>query len=64
MDQLHCSFPAAARPVDEIRRQHRSARLATAHAIALLLGWQLFGPVVRAATGLDDFPQDNGNDTP
>lgn len=31
-----------------------SARVATADALALQLGWRLFGPFLRAATGLDD----------
>ncbi len=59
--QLQSSFPAAARLLDEIRPQHPSddaARLAAAHAIALLLGWQLFEPFLRSATGLHDFSED------
>ncbi len=31
-----------------------AARVATADALALQLGWHLFGPFLRAATGLDD----------
>lgn len=31
-----------------------AARAATADALALQLGWHLFGPFLRAATGLDD----------
>jgi TetR/AcrR family transcriptional regulator, repressor for neighboring sulfatase len=59
--QLQTSFPAAARLVDEVRDQHHSdesARLAAAHAIALMFGWQLFEPFLRSATGLHDFPED------
>jgi TetR/AcrR family transcriptional regulator, repressor for neighboring sulfatase len=59
--QLQTSFPAAARLLDEIRPRYRSdddARLAAANAIALLLGWQLFGPFLRSAIGLQDLPQD------
>jgi AcrR family transcriptional regulator len=59
--QLQSSFPAAARLLDGVRPQHDnddSARLAAANAIALLLGWQLFEPFVRSATGLHDLPQD------
>ncbi|MFZ1174735.1 MAG: TetR family transcriptional regulator [Mycobacterium sp.] len=59
--QLQTSFPAAARLLDEIRPRHPSddaARLAAAHAGALLLGWQLFEPFLRSATGLHDFPED------
>ncbi len=59
--QLQTSFPAATRLLDEIRPQHPSddsARLAAAHASALLLGWQMFEPFLRSATGLQDFPQE------
>lgn len=59
--QLQSSFPAAARLLDGIRPQHDnddSARLGAANAIALLLGWQLFEPFVRSATGLNDLPRD------
>ncbi len=59
--QLQTSFPAAARLLDEIRPHHPSddaARLAAAHASALLLGWQLFEPFLRSATGLLDLPED------
>lgn len=31
-----------------------TARVATADALAFQLGWRLFGPFLRAATGLDD----------
>ncbi|TRW81803.1 TetR/AcrR family transcriptional regulator [Mycolicibacterium sp. 018/SC-01/001] len=31
-----------------------AARVATADALALQLGWRLFGPFLRAATGLED----------
>ena len=55
--QLQTSFPGVARLLDEIRPRHRSdqtARLAAANAIALRLGWQLFEPFLRSATGLDN----------
>ncbi|WP_085222210.1 TetR/AcrR family transcriptional regulator [Mycobacterium florentinum] len=54
--KLQSSFPAAARLLDGIRPEHESeesARLGASHAIALLLGWQLFEPFIRSATGLD-----------
>ncbi len=60
--QLQSSFPGVARMIDEIRPQHRSddaARLAAAHALALMLGWQLFEPFVRSATELRDLPQND-----
>lgn len=59
--QLQSSFPAAARLLDGIRPQHDnedSARLGAANAIALLLGWHLFEPFVRSATGLHDLPRE------
>ncbi|WAJ45364.1 helix-turn-helix domain containing protein [Mycobacterium sp. Aquia_216] len=59
--KLQSSFPAAARLLDGIRPEHEteeSARLGAANAIALLLGWQLFEPFVRSATGLDDVPRE------
>ena len=59
--ELQTSFPAAARLLDEVRPRHGSeddARLATAHAVALLLGWQLFEPFIRSAIGLHDLPEE------
>jgi TetR/AcrR family transcriptional regulator, repressor for neighboring sulfatase len=59
--KLQSSFPAAARLLDSIRPEHETeegARLGAANAIALLLGWQLFEPFVRSATGLDDLPRE------
>jgi TetR/AcrR family transcriptional regulator, repressor for neighboring sulfatase len=58
--KLQSSFPAADRLLDGIRPLHESdesARLGAANAIALLLGWQLFEPFVRSATGLNELPQ-------
>ncbi|MBV8179614.1 MAG: helix-turn-helix transcriptional regulator [Mycobacterium sp.] len=58
--QLQTSFPGATRLLDEIRPRHRSdqtARLAAANAVALRLGWQLFEPFLRAATGLDNMTE-------
>ncbi|ORW87496.1 TetR family transcriptional regulator [Mycobacterium sp. IEC1808] len=59
--ELQTSFPAAVRLLDEVRPQHDSedaARLATGHAVALLLGWQLFEPFIRSAIGLHELPED------
>jgi TetR/AcrR family transcriptional regulator, repressor for neighboring sulfatase len=59
--KLQSSFPAAARLLDSIRPEHETeegARLGAANAIALLLGWQLFEPFVRSATGLGDLPRE------
>ncbi|MEY8013648.1 TetR/AcrR family transcriptional regulator [Mycobacterium servetii] len=58
--RLQTSFPGAAKLVDEVRARHHSdeeARLAAAHALALLFGWQLFEPFLRSATGLQDYPE-------
>lgn len=58
--QLQTRFPAAGKLLDEVRSHYRSdetARLATAHVIALLFGWQLFEPFLRSATGLHDIPE-------
>lgn len=59
--RLQTSFPAAARLLDDIRPGHCSdeaARRAAAHAGALLIGWQMFEPFLRAATGLREFGED------
>lgn len=47
----------------EVHDDDLSARLATADALALQLGWRLFGPFLRVATGLvDDMPVDRPSD--
>lgn len=59
--RLQTSFPGAAKLVEEVRARHHSdeeARLAAAHSLALLFGWQLFEPFLRSATGLQDYPED------
>jgi AcrR family transcriptional regulator len=59
--ELQTSFPAAVRLLDEVRPLHDSedaARLATAHAVALLLGWQMFGPFIRSAIGVSQLSED------
>jgi TetR/AcrR family transcriptional regulator, repressor for neighboring sulfatase len=55
--ELQHRFPGAAAVVDGARALHpdeRDARLAAANALALQLGWRLFGPFLRSATGLGD----------
>ena len=55
--QLQTRFPNVARLLEQVREQHTSelsARLAVANALALQLGWRLFGPFLRAAFGIDD----------
>jgi AcrR family transcriptional regulator len=49
-----------------LARQHHddeyTARVATADVLALQLGWRLFGPFLRAATGLNDGILDQNTD--
>jgi TetR/AcrR family transcriptional regulator, repressor for neighboring sulfatase len=55
--ELQSRFPTMGVLLDAVRPQHPtelSARLAAAHAIALQLGWCLFGDFLRASTGLED----------
>lgn len=54
---LQRRFPNVEQLVEAVRRDHddeHAARLATADALALQLGWRLFGPYLKAATGLTD----------
>lgn len=55
--QLQHRFPIVEQLVAAAREDHDdeyAARVATADALALQLGWRLFGPFLKAATGLDD----------
>ena len=59
--QLQTRFPGVAMLLDEaIPRfdDEREARLAVANAVALQLGWRLFGPFLRAAAGIEGNEQD------
>jgi hypothetical protein len=43
--------------LDAVRPRHDTeigARLAVANALALQVGWRLFAPILRSATGLDE----------
>lgn len=54
---LQQRFPTMEILLDAVRAQHpteQGARLAAAHAIALQMGWCLFGGFLRASTGLED----------
>ncbi len=56
-EQLQTRFPNVAELLDYVRTRHdndASARLAVANALALQLGWRLFEPMLRLATGLDE----------
>ena len=55
--ELQERFPTMEILLESVRARHSSeqaARLAAAHAIALQMGWCLFGGFLRASTGLDD----------
>jgi TetR/AcrR family transcriptional regulator, repressor for neighboring sulfatase len=59
--ELQTSFPAAVRLLDEVLPQYDdedAGRLATAHAVALLLGWQMFETFIRSAIGLPDLSKE------
>lgn len=54
---LQRRFPNVEQLLAAARRDHGdefAARVATADALALQLGWRLFGPFLKAATGLDE----------
>ncbi|MFF2083341.1 TetR/AcrR family transcriptional regulator [Nocardia sp. NPDC058176] len=58
--QLQQRFPIMAALVDRAKSagaDPHDAALAAANAAALMVGWELFGPFLRAATGLDDVPE-------
>jgi AcrR family transcriptional regulator len=59
--KLQSRFPGASLLFDRVRAAQgpsgdgdRGARLAVANAFALQLGWRLFAPFLRSATGLDE----------
>lgn len=59
--QLQKRFPNVAELLDDVRPRHgsdRSARLAVANSLALQFGWQLFAPMLRAATGIEGLSDD------
>ncbi|OBK29988.1 TetR family transcriptional regulator [Mycobacterium asiaticum] len=60
-EQLQTRFPNIAPLLDEVRDRFRengqpdsAARLAVANALALQMGWRLFEPMLRSATGLEE----------
>jgi AcrR family transcriptional regulator len=56
-EQLQKRFPNVAGMLDAVRPRHDNevdARLAVANALALQIGWRLFAPILRSATGLDE----------
>ena len=58
--KLQARFPTAELMLGQVRPRHSSdlsARVAVANAAALQLGWRLFGPFLRAATGIEDLAE-------
>jgi AcrR family transcriptional regulator len=58
--ELQHRFPGAAMVVDTARQHHAdetAARIAAANSIALHMGWRLFEPFLRSATGLGDLTE-------
>ncbi|OBK20721.1 TetR/AcrR family transcriptional regulator [Mycobacterium asiaticum] len=56
-EQLQTRFPNVVPLLDYARTRHdkdSDARMAVANALALQLGWRLFEPMLRSATGLDE----------
>lgn len=57
--RLQDRFPIAANLISHALSSYdeeRTGRLSAANVIALQLGWQLFEPLVRSATGTEDIP--------
>lgn len=59
-EQLQTRFPNIAPLLDSVRERYlengqtdTAARLAVANALALQMGWRLFEPMLRSATGLE-----------
>jgi TetR/AcrR family transcriptional regulator, repressor for neighboring sulfatase len=55
--QLQTRFPNVSPLLDRVRPKHDSelsARLAVANALAFQVGWRLFEPLLRSATGIDE----------
>jgi AcrR family transcriptional regulator len=59
--RLQHRFPFVVQLMEEARRStgnDTAARLAAGHVVALELGWRLFEPFLRSATGLEDLDPD------
>lgn len=52
--ELQTAFPNITRLIEDLQgsRDRVDAQLTAAHAVALELGWRLFGPFISTATGL------------
>ncbi|QLL10024.1 helix-turn-helix transcriptional regulator [Mycobacterium vicinigordonae] len=56
-EKLQSSFPNVAQMLEQVLARYEdetTARLALANALALQMGWRLFEPMLRSATGLED----------
>lgn len=63
--QLQTRFPNVTLLLESVRPRYaddRVARLAVANAVALQLGWRMFEPFLRAATGIGDVSDDELQD--
>lgn len=59
--RLQTRFPGVTKLLGQVLprfEDERSGRLAVANAVALQLGWRLFEPFLRSATGLDPISDD------
>lgn len=59
-EQLQTRFPNITPWLDFVRGRYEddaAARLAVANALALQMGWRLFAPMLRTATGLDELTE-------
>lgn len=60
--QLQTRFPGVTRLLGQVLPRfdnEQSGRLAVANAVALQLGWRLFEPFLKSATGLDEIGDDD-----
>ncbi|WP_297626198.1 TetR/AcrR family transcriptional regulator [Nocardia sp.] len=58
--KLQQRFPTMSSLVDQVKERHdndRAARLAVANTVALEMGWRLFEPFLRSATGLQELSE-------
>ncbi|MGW4097723.1 TetR/AcrR family transcriptional regulator [Mycobacterium sp. NPDC004974] len=60
--RLQTQFPGVTRLLGQVLprfEDERTGRLAVANAVALQLGWRLFEPFLKSATGLDSISDDD-----
>jgi AcrR family transcriptional regulator len=57
--RLQHQFPGVSELIEATRARiddETDARLTAANMVALILGWQMFGPFIRSAAAMDDLP--------